>query len=156
MSSGSATSCGEGYGQTKWVAEKIVERSGLDYSIIRAGLIGWNLHDYNKQDWVVKFIQTCYEIGVYPADHYCIGIVPLCPFIDAVIEGRNYASTRQSLLPILPKVSVSWRSWKSLIQPHHPIFPLVRNVSYMKADTHHCTMVPIRDFTKAASPSSQR
>lgn len=80
--SGSATGLGTGYGQSKWSAEYIIRRAGergLKGCITRPGYVtGFSKTGAsNTDDFLLRFLKGCAELGEYPDITNNINMVPV-------------------------------------------------------------------------------
>lgn len=79
---GSAKGLGNGYGQSKWVAEYITRRAGergLSGSIIRSGYVtGFtDTGASNNDDFLLRMLKGCAELGAYPDINNNVNMVPV-------------------------------------------------------------------------------
>lgn len=80
--SGSATGLGTGYGQSKWVAEYVCRaagRRGLSGCVVRPGYIVGDTERgvTNTDDFIVRLIKGCIQIGAYPDIHNSVNMTPV-------------------------------------------------------------------------------
>lgn len=78
----SAYGLGSGYGQSKWAAEYIIRRAGdrgLRGSIVRPGYVTGesNTGASNTDDFLLRILKGCAELGSYPNIHNNINMVPV-------------------------------------------------------------------------------
>jgi nonribosomal peptide synthetase MxcG len=62
-----------GYAQSKWVAEKLIEKAhgvGVPALIFRSGYISWSsqVGCSNRTDWLSRFFYTCLKLNAFPKD----------------------------------------------------------------------------------------
>jgi L-aminoadipate-semialdehyde dehydrogenase len=79
---GSAYGLGNGYGQSKWAAEYIIRRAGergLKGAIIRPGYVTGDSKNgaSNTDDFLLRILKGCAELGSYPNIHNNINMVPV-------------------------------------------------------------------------------
>lgn len=79
---GSAYGLGSGYGQSKWAAEYIIRRAGergLKGAIIRPGYVTGetNTGSSNTDDFLLRMLKGCAELGLYPNINNTINMVPV-------------------------------------------------------------------------------
>lgn len=79
---GSAYGLGSGYGQSKWAAEYIIRRAGergLKGAIIRPGYVTGetNTGSSNTDDFLLRMLKGCAELGKYPNINNTINMVPV-------------------------------------------------------------------------------
>lgn len=91
---GAQTGLDSGYGQSKWVAEKLImeaRRRGLSASIIRPGYILGESHTgvTNSDDFIWRLLKGCIELGYIPA---IANVVNCCSvdYVAAVVGGAAY------------------------------------------------------------------
>lgn len=80
--SGSATGLGTGYGQVKWVGEFVSReagRRGLSGCVVRPGYIVGDTDTgvTNPDDFIVRLIKGCIQIGAYPNIHNPVNMTPV-------------------------------------------------------------------------------
>ncbi|KAF5529331.1 aminoadipate-semialdehyde dehydrogenase [Fusarium napiforme] len=76
------TGLGTGYGQTKWVSEQLVReagRRGLRGAIVRPGYIlgSRNSGVSNTDDWIVRLLKGCCQLGARPRIINSVNAVPV-------------------------------------------------------------------------------
>jgi myxalamid-type polyketide synthase MxaE and MxaD len=94
---------GGGYGETKWVTERLVRKArarGLPVSVYRPPFIGWNTQTgvFNPKDFVVRLVRSCLRIGLAPDIPLHFSVTPLEEVSASIVEiaskkdsiGRNY------------------------------------------------------------------
>ncbi|KAF2725108.1 large subunit of alpha-aminoadipate reductase [Polychaeton citri CBS 116435] len=79
---GSRQGLGTGYGQTKWVSEKLVKAAcarGLNGTIIRAGYVMGDPKSgvSNTDDFLVRMLKGCVQLGARPNIENSINMVPV-------------------------------------------------------------------------------
>lgn len=79
---GSAAGLGTGYGRSKWVSEYILReagRRGLSGCIVRPGyIVGDSATGVtNTDDFIVRMIKSCVQIGAYPDIHNSVNMTPV-------------------------------------------------------------------------------
>ena len=95
---GSRQGLGTGYGQTKWVSEKLVGeacRRGLDGVIIRPGYV---LGDHksgvsNTDDFLVRMLKGCVQVGSRPDVTNTINMAPVNHVAQKVLAAALQAET---------------------------------------------------------------
>ncbi|KAI8968242.1 L-aminoadipate-semialdehyde dehydrogenase [Mycotypha africana] len=101
----SRTGLENGYGQSKWVAEKIImeaRRRGLPATIIRPGYILGDSHSgvTNTDDFIWRLVKGCVELGYVPAitnDVNCCSV----DYVASVVAGAAYHDKESTLLGVL-------------------------------------------------------
>ncbi|CAG8442262.1 2035_t:CDS:10 [Ambispora gerdemannii] len=100
---GSRKGLRSGYGQSKWVSEKLVleaRRRGLPATIMRPGyIIGESRTGVtNTDDFIWRLIKGCIQLGLIPTIHNTLNICPVDYVADCVVQ--------ISLSPISPQKGV--------------------------------------------------
>ncbi|CCG84356.1 protein of unknown function [Taphrina deformans PYCC 5710] len=80
--SGSSKGLGIGYGQVKWVGEYVTReagRRGLSGCVVRPGYIVGDTETgvTNPDDFIVRLIKGCIQIGAYPDIHNPVNMTPV-------------------------------------------------------------------------------
>jgi NADH dehydrogenase len=81
--------CGSRYHETKWAAEELIRNSGLEYTILKSGMI-YGLGDH-MVDHVSRAVQTWPVFGTVGFRHRTVRPVPVDDAVDvlvAALEGR--------------------------------------------------------------------
>ncbi len=81
--------CGSAYHETKWAAEELVRRSGLDYTILKSGMI-YGLGDH-MIDHVSRAVRTWPVFATVGHNQRTIRPVPVSDIVDvmvAAMQGR--------------------------------------------------------------------
>ncbi|KAI8369256.1 L-aminoadipate-semialdehyde dehydrogenase [Radiomyces spectabilis] len=102
---GSRTGLTSGYGQSKWVAEKLImeaARRGMPATIIRPGYILGDSHTgvTNTDDFIWRLIKGCIELGYVPA---ISNVVNCCAvnYVASVVAGAAFYDNQSSQLGVL-------------------------------------------------------
>lgn len=80
---GSATGLGNGYGQSKWVSERLIryagEKLGLRGCIVRPGYVFGDstTGSVNTDDFLIRMIKGCVQLGVIPDIYNSVNMVPV-------------------------------------------------------------------------------
>ncbi|CAN6632471.1 L-2-aminoadipate reductase [Trichomonascus vanleenenianus] len=79
---GSRTGLGNGYGQSKWAAEKIIRaagKRGLRGTIVRPGyVVGDTVNGVSStDDFLLRMVKGCIELGYSPDIHNTVNMVPV-------------------------------------------------------------------------------
>jgi L-aminoadipate-semialdehyde dehydrogenase len=103
--SGSAYGLGSGYGQSKWAAEYIIRRAGehgLKGAIIRPGYVTGetNTGSSNTDDFLLRMLKGCAELGVYPNIHNTINMVPVDHVARVTVAGALHPPKEDELAVI--------------------------------------------------------
>ena len=88
---GAKTALGSGYGQSKWVAEKLIMRAqsrGVPATIIRPGYIVGDSKTgvSNTDDFLWRLVKGCLQLGKIPRIANVINMCPVDYVADAVAE----------------------------------------------------------------------
>jgi fatty acid CoA ligase FadD9 len=80
-----------GYGQSKWVAEKLLEKAkelGIPILIFRCGYIGPHstTGSSNLNDWVMRFIGGIIQCKITPSDKEIMSFSPVDSVSDLIVE----------------------------------------------------------------------
>lgn len=99
---GSATGLGTGYGQSKWAAEYIIRRAGergLKGCITRPGYVtGFSeTGASNTDDFLLRYLKGCAELGVYPDITNTINMVPVDHVARVVVATALHPPQRDYL-----------------------------------------------------------
>lgn len=146
---------GNGYVQTKWVAEKLVltaQERGLSVCIYRPGRISGHSQTgvFNPNDFLYRLIIGCMQLGSVPDQDIQEDIVPIDYVSKAIVHlSRQQQSLGKAFHLVHPQVlhsqmlidvirslgcslgQVSYSEWQTaLIQtvgqaPDHPLYPLI-------------------------------
>jgi amino acid adenylation domain-containing protein/thioester reductase-like protein len=106
-----------GYGQSKWVAEKLVERArarGIQAKIYRPGrLMGHSANGaFNDNDFLVQLLDACGRIGTAPVLDVQVDITPVDAAAAALVRLASVGSDRHVLHLVHPQTL----SWGELIE----------------------------------------
>ncbi len=79
---GSAKGLGTGYGQSKWVAEKVTMRAaarGLRAAIVRPGYVLGDSKSAvtNTDDFLLRLVKGCAQLGLVPDMHNAVNMTPV-------------------------------------------------------------------------------
>jgi L-aminoadipate-semialdehyde dehydrogenase len=88
---GSRTGLSSGYGQSKWVSEKLImeaRRRGMPATIIRPGYIlgDSNTGVTNADDFIWRLVKGCVQLGRVPVMHNVVNICPVDYVAAATVE----------------------------------------------------------------------
>ncbi len=85
-----------GYMTSKWVSEQLIMKSELNYRILRPGLVGPSSDgDYNSQDWLMRFINTCIELKLKPSlVNIKINLLPIDDLVEQIIKSSEEEDQR--------------------------------------------------------------
>jgi uncharacterized protein YbjT (DUF2867 family) len=87
--------CGSRYHESKWAAEEVVRGSGLDYTVLKAGMI------YGPGDHLLDHLShTAYTFPVFPAvglREKSIRPVPIDEFTDLLVAAVGGRMTRETV-----------------------------------------------------------
>lgn len=80
---GSSTGLGNGYGQSKWVAEKLIRYAGKNLGlrgcIVRPGYVFGDsaTGSVNTDDFLIRMIKGCVQLGLIPDIYNTVNMVPV-------------------------------------------------------------------------------
>ncbi|CCH45874.1 L-aminoadipate-semialdehyde dehydrogenase [Wickerhamomyces ciferrii] len=99
---GSAYGLGSGYGQSKWAAEYIIRRAGergLKGAIIRPGYVTGetNTGSSNTDDFLLRMLKGCAELGKYPNINNTINMVPVDHVARVVVAAALHPPKSEEL-----------------------------------------------------------
>ncbi|WP_127472906.1 NAD(P)H-binding protein [Microbacterium sulfonylureivorans] len=87
-------SCGSGYHESKWEAEQIVRSSGLDYTVLKAGMIyGRGDHMIDHLSRLAQTIPFAATVGMREQSISPVPIDELVDVVVAAIDGRLSGET---------------------------------------------------------------
>jgi len=81
--------CGSGYHETKWAAEELIRRSGIDHTILKASMIYG--HGDHMVDHVTRAVRSWPVFGTVGFRGRTVRPIPVADFVDVMIaaaEGR--------------------------------------------------------------------
>ncbi|KAH3680804.1 hypothetical protein WICMUC_000155 [Wickerhamomyces mucosus] len=113
---GSAYGLGSGYGQSKWAAEYIIRKAGergLKGSIIRPGYVTGetNTGSSNTDDFLLRMLKGCVELGVYPNIQNTVNMVPVDHVARVVVASALHPPKNDQLAVVQvtghPRVTMS-------------------------------------------------
>ncbi|KAF8295666.1 acetyl-CoA synthetase-like protein [Clavulina sp. PMI_390] len=122
-----AFSVGSGYGESKYVGEKILDiaakKTGLEYTVIRLGqLSGGNNGFWSSNEWVPNLLQSSAQLGYLPDAQRSILWVPHHSAADAILDVSLQKSSKgstpgeSSLPPALHLVHPRPVPWSTLMK----------------------------------------
>ncbi len=124
-----------GYGETKWVCERLIRiaRSrGLPVTIYRPGVLSGHSRTGigNQRDMVWSLIKSCIQMGIHPIDDYRLDVTPVDYVASAIVH-----------------LSLEAGSANRLFQLPHPSPPTYRRVYEMiRAYGYPLEPLPFRDW----------
>jgi NADH dehydrogenase len=86
--------CGSGYHETKWAAEELIRRSGIDHTILKASMI-YGAGDH-MVDHVTRAVRTWPVFGTVGFRERTVRPIPVADFVDVLLaaaDGRIPDST---------------------------------------------------------------
>lgn len=88
-------SCGSAYHESKWEAEQIIRSSGLDYTILKAGMIyGRGDHMIDHLSRLARTIPFAATVGMRDRE---ISPVPIAEMVDVIIAATNGRLSRETV-----------------------------------------------------------
>lgn len=102
----------DGYGQSKWVAEKIVLHArdqGLPVTVFRPGTIGWHSQTgaYNDKDFLCNLVAACGRIGI-PNLSLQLNIAPVDFMCKAILRITRMPRLWNKAFHLINPETVSW------------------------------------------------
>lgn len=123
---GAASSVAGGYGQSKWVAETMLQEArkrGIPVKIYRPGRITGDSHSgaWNRHDLLTLLMQVCVELGKAPDIRTLTDLTPVDYVADAMVK-LTIAEEDSGLIyhiinPELMELREAWRHLQSLGYP---------------------------------------
>ncbi|MCW3493678.1 NAD(P)H-binding protein [Microbacterium sp. SSM24] len=87
--------CGSAYHETKWEAEQIIRSSGLDYTILKAGMIyGRGDHMIDHLSRLARTIPFAATVGMRER---AISPVPIAEMVDVIVAAAEGRMSRQTV-----------------------------------------------------------
>lgn len=87
--------CGSGYHESKWASEELIRASGLDYTILKAGMI------YGRGDHLVDHLShTAYSLRILPTvglREKAIRPIPIGDLVDIAVAAVNGPMSRATV-----------------------------------------------------------
>ncbi|TDL22685.1 acetyl-CoA synthetase-like protein [Rickenella mellea] len=108
---------GSGYGESKWIAERILEEAGKNTTlapvVVRVGqLCGSTKHgSWNASEWFPSIVLSHKEVCCLPAAEGMVTWIPVDTAAKAIVE------MRMSNQPVMHVVHPMPTSWSSIIEP---------------------------------------
>lgn len=102
---GGRTGLENGYGQSKWVAEKLImeaRKRGMPATIVRPGYILGDARSgvTNTDDFIWRLLKGCIELGFIPAISNSVNCCPV-DYVASVVAGAAYHDTESTQLGVL-------------------------------------------------------
>ncbi|KAF9460912.1 acetyl-CoA synthetase-like protein [Collybia nuda] len=116
---------GNGYSQSKWVGERILEKAFTQFptlspTIIRTGqLSGGPNGAWNKQEWVPTMVQSATKIGMLPIDkneEKCVSWLPIHTAADAIVRIIIKRETSRDVPRVVHLVNPKPIRWRILAE----------------------------------------
>ncbi|SJK98376.1 uncharacterized protein ARMOST_01641 [Armillaria ostoyae] len=140
---------GNGYSESKWVAEKILEtagyKAGLISTIVRLGQLSGGINGcWNKNEWLPLIIRSATTMNCLPNDDRSVSWVPLdmaAQTIRDICCSHSYDSTRPTcVLHLVHPKPTSWSSIASALSNALSV-PLVP-YNLWASNLEKCSTVP--------------
>ncbi|PVV04413.1 hypothetical protein BB560_001095 [Smittium megazygosporum] len=92
-----------GYGQSKWVAEKLLfyaKSKGYPFSIVRPGyVLGDSVNGVtNTDDFIWRLVKGCIELGISPEMNNVVNLCPVDYVAKVVVEAASLPSSLEKLV----------------------------------------------------------
>ncbi|MEM8964231.1 MAG: thioester reductase domain-containing protein, partial [Acidobacteriota bacterium] len=105
---------GGGYGQSKWVAEKLLKIArarGIEVSVYRPGRVGWatTTGRWNADDALCLAVRACLELGVVPEVDLRFDLTPVDWVAEAIIGLMLDPGSRQRDYHLVTPDGMAWR-----------------------------------------------
>lgn len=100
---GSSAGLGNGYGQSKWVAEKLIRYAGkhlgLRGTVVRPGYVFGDSQSgaMNTDDFLVRMMKGCLQIGSIPNIHNTVNMVPVDHVARVVVASTFHPVARNDV-----------------------------------------------------------
>jgi thioester reductase-like protein len=109
-------SVGMGYGESKYVSERLLVGSGLDVCSLRIGQIsgGHQNGAWAVTDWVPIMVKSSLALGMLPLSTGVVSWTPMDSVSDSITE---LAFHHQRLPPVLNIVHPKSTNWNTIIKP---------------------------------------
>src|SRR4029079_6344006 len=87
--------CGSKYHESKWAAEEMIRASGLDYTILKAGMIyGRGDHLVDHLSHIVQTVPLFASVGL---SEKTISPIPIAELVDVLVPALAGALPRQTV-----------------------------------------------------------
>ena len=115
----SSTALTDGYGQTKWVSEKVLDAArqrGLRTAVIRPAYIlgSTRLGVSNTDDFIWRLLSGCVQLGAFPSDIQHRLNAASVDYVAGVVTAVTLSAMQQSSLPFVyhtvPHRDLRWRT----------------------------------------------
>ncbi|KAF7349949.1 Acetyl-CoA synthetase-like protein [Mycena venus] len=109
-----AVAAGNGYQQSKWIAEEILRIAGESYAtakmlVVRVGqLCGGTNGAWNAQEWVPAIVQSGKFVGCLPDDSRDVSWIPVHLAAAAIVDFLDLPTAK--ILHLINPKSVPWRT----------------------------------------------
>ena len=119
-----------GYGETKWVSERLlrIARSrGLPVTIYRPGVLAG--HSWtglgNTRDMVWSLVKSCIQMGVHPLDDYRLDVTPVDYVASAIVHLSRAAANAGRLFQLPHPQPPTYRQLYDMVRSYgYPLAPL--------------------------------
>ncbi|KAF8971243.1 hypothetical protein BDZ97DRAFT_1349060 [Flammula alnicola] len=103
---------GSGYGESKYVTERILATSGLNTTSLRIGQISGTLKTgaWATTDWVPILIKSSLALGSLPTANGSVSWIPMDVVSNCILDLVFYAERYPPALNVLHPSSVEWNS----------------------------------------------
>jgi len=136
-----------GYGQSKWVAEKLImmaRERGLPVCIYRVGRIsGHSLTGaVATDDWLFRMIKGCIQLGMFPKLEMMVEMIPVDYVSKAIVAISQAKSSLGKAFHITNPSQISWEYLSNCIQTFGYPLKQIPYVNWRKELIHHINYFP--------------
>ncbi|KAH7879221.1 uncharacterized protein C8R40DRAFT_1166466 [Lentinula edodes] len=138
-------SIGGGYGESKYVTERILEKSGLHVTILRIGQVSGGKPNgaWAMSDWFPMMVKSSLALGLLPDAHGVVSWAPMDAISDAILD---VAFTSEEDIPIVVNLVHPFPvSWTSVMEAIRKALKAAKNLDDPKA----LPLVPLSEWVSA-------
>ncbi|KAJ3517669.1 hypothetical protein NLJ89_g348 [Agrocybe chaxingu] len=137
----SSSAVGNGYGESKYVAERVLASSGLNATSLRIGQISGGLPNgaWATTDWVPILVKSSLALGALPLASGVVSWLPMDAVSDSILDLAMDPDAR-TLPPVMNVLHPSPVPWNTIIE--HTARALSQELSLDKP----LNLVPFRDW----------
>ncbi|KAJ4474501.1 acetyl-CoA synthetase-like protein [Lentinula aciculospora] len=142
---------GGGYGESKYVTERILEKSGLCVSILRIGQISGGSPNgaWAMSDWFPMMVKSSLALNMLPDAHGVVSWAPMDAISDAILD---VAFTPQDLPLVVNLVHPFPVSWTSVMEAIRKTLITAKNLD----DSNALPLVPLSNWVAALEEAGNR
>ncbi|KAJ3786717.1 acetyl-CoA synthetase-like protein [Lentinula aff. detonsa] len=140
---------GGGYGESKYVTERILEKSGLRISILRIGQISGGKPNgaWAMSDWFPMMIKSSLTLNMLPDAHGVVSWAPMDAVSDAILD---VALTPEDLPLVVNLVHPFPVSWTFIMEAVRRVLISVKNL-----DSNALSLIPLSKWVAALEEAAQ-